>query len=401
MKARPLALQIWLISVAITALVFIMLIFFLPWTLRDFFTRQVFDMLKDSQPSVGVVAVRSLTSPTYDSYSMSLPAEDVHRPAGIDYSIIGITSDADGASTLFNDGSMYNGGQFGFLYKMAAARSLGYISLGALAPDATMSMVSFNPPVEEAARALTFEINDKGFIDERYAFSIVPFSSPADLQAVHHLVLGGRFGSFLPDNLPEEFLRQIEDDANSQSEDYYEYQREISDQVLLYVIRKTTIEGEPVYAVSYAWSTYLDSLVNGLYRQLGLLLAAMALLGFLPSLLLARRLSRPLQQMEAQARRIALHDWHTPIDIDRRDEIGSLAQAMEHMRQKLQQQDEAERFMLQSISHELKTPVMVIRSYAQSMLDGIYPRGSSDASIAVIISEAERLEKRGARSFVP
>jgi len=43
------------------------------------------------------------------------------------------------------------------------------------------------------------------------------------------------------------------------------------------------------------------------------------------------------------------------------------------MRQRLVKQDKAQQSFLQNISHELKTPVMVIRSYAQSMLDGIYP----------------------------
>ncbi|MEN6461461.1 MAG: HAMP domain-containing sensor histidine kinase, partial [Syntrophomonas sp.] len=49
---------------------------------------------------------------------------------------------------------------------------------------------------------------------------------------------------------------------------------------------------------------------------------------------------------------------------------------------------------LQYISHELKTPVMVIRSYAQAIADGIFPRGGLEGSIKVIDEEAERLEKR-------
>ncbi len=64
------------------------------------------------------------------------------------------------------------------------------------------------------------------------------------------------------------------------------------------------------------------------------------------------------------------------------------------MRQRLVKQDKAQQSFLQHISHELKTPVMVIRSYAQSMLDGIYPKGTLDGSILVINDEAERLEKR-------
>ncbi|MCG6197942.1 sensor histidine kinase, partial [Anoxybacillus sp. LAT_38] len=75
------------------------------------------------------------------------------------------------------------------------------------------------------------------------------------------------------------------------------------------------------------------------------------------------------------------------------DEIGRLARSIERMRERLVRQDEAQQAFLQDVSHELKTPVMVIRSYAQSILDGIYPRGDLQGSVQVIDSEAERLEK--------
>ena len=50
--------------------------------------------------------------------------------------------------------------------------------------------------------------------------------------------------------------------------------------------------------------------------------------------------------------------------------------------------------LIQHISHELKTPVMVIRSFTQAISDGIYPKGDLNNSIEVIDEEAERLEKR-------
>ncbi|HNR79985.1 MAG TPA: HAMP domain-containing sensor histidine kinase, partial [Mesotoga infera] len=50
--------------------------------------------------------------------------------------------------------------------------------------------------------------------------------------------------------------------------------------------------------------------------------------------------------------------------------------------------------MLQFISHELKTPVMVIRSYAQAIKDGIYPGGDLDSAIDVIDKEIQRMDMR-------
>jgi two-component system sensor histidine kinase CssS len=109
---------------------------------------------------------------------------------------------------------------------------------------------------------------------------------------------------------------------------------------------------------------------------------------------LARYLSRPLIEMEHQAARMAEGDWQHPLRLERKDEIGHLAGAFEQMRQRLVRQDEVQRTFLQNVSHDLKTPVMVIRSYVQAILDGIYPEASLDESILVINQEADRLEKR-------
>ncbi|CAM5533888.1 histidine kinase [Bacillus safensis FO-36b] [Bacillus safensis subsp. safensis] len=49
---------------------------------------------------------------------------------------------------------------------------------------------------------------------------------------------------------------------------------------------------------------------------------------------------------------------------------------------------------MQNISHDLKTPVMVIRGYTQSIKDGIFPKGDLEQTVEVIEGEAEKLEKK-------
>lgn len=80
--------------------------------------------------------------------------------------------------------------------------------------------------------------------------------------------------------------------------------------------------------------------------------------------------------------------------MDRKDEIGKLGHTIEEMRQKLVQKDETERTLLQNISHDLKTPVMVIRGYTQSIKDGIFPKGDLENTVDVIECEALKLEKK-------
>lgn len=142
------------------------------------------------------------------------------------------------------------------------------------------------------------------------------------------------------------------------------------------------------------WDSYRDDLVMTLFSQLIIIMLVTLILSWIPAIWLAKYLSRPMVILEKHVKRIADKDWHEPILLDRKDEIGKLTQSIERMRERLVRQDESQQSLLQNISHDLKTPVMVIRSYAQSIQDGIYPKGDLTNTVKVIEVEAEILDKR-------
>ncbi|MGC5327202.1 sensor histidine kinase [Brevibacillus sp. SYSU BS000544] len=109
--------------------------------------------------------------------------------------------------------------------------------------------------------------------------------------------------------------------------------------------------------------------------------------------LVAHSIAKPLKQVEAYTRRIANKEWDSELSLQRQDEIGRLASAMNEMKQALKLADEEENKFLQSISHDLKTPVMVIMSYAQAIIDGMYVE-SAENTARVIKNEAVRLERK-------
>jgi two-component system sensor histidine kinase CssS len=124
------------------------------------------------------------------------------------------------------------------------------------------------------------------------------------------------------------------------------------------------------------------------------------LIGFLVILLslplskvIAKNIAKPLKQLEGYTKRIANKEWDHDLDLKSEDEIGRLAKAMKEMKEALKLADEEEKKFLQSISHDLKTPVMVIMSYAQAIIDGMY-EDSAEESAAIIKKEAIRLEKK-------
>ena len=116
-------------------------------------------------------------------------------------------------------------------------------------------------------------------------------------------------------------------------------------------------------------------------------------IGFLTAKVVANRISKPLSELEDYTVRIAHKDWKGPIEVKSEDEIGRLASSMNFMQEELKRADSEEKMFLQSISHDLKTPVMVIMSHAEAIIDGVYAE-SMEKNAEIIRDEAVRLERK-------
>ena len=75
---------------------------------------------------------------------------------------------------------------------------------------------------------------------------------------------------------------------------------------------------------------------------------------------------------------------------DSLDEIGELSRSIEEMRIEIGKNEEIKREMLQNISHDFKTPIAVIKSYAEAQLDGM----TDEESSKIIISQTDILKKK-------
>lgn len=115
--------------------------------------------------------------------------------------------------------------------------------------------------------------------------------------------------------------------------------------------------------------------------------------GLLSVKIVSGSITKPLKELETLSEKIAKKDFTTTIDIEADDEIGSLAQSMLDMQEALKKVDQEEKQFLQSISHDLKTPVAVILAHAQSIIDGLYI-DSPEMTAEIIKSEAIRLDKK-------
>jgi signal transduction histidine kinase len=108
---------------------------------------------------------------------------------------------------------------------------------------------------------------------------------------------------------------------------------------------------------------------------------------------LGRRFTAPLQAAQQVASRIAGGDLDAriPAPPGTEPELAALASSINSMTEGLARAKAAERHFLQSVSHDLRTPLTSIRGFAEAIEDGATP--DSVAAAAVIASEARRLER--------
>lgn len=111
------------------------------------------------------------------------------------------------------------------------------------------------------------------------------------------------------------------------------------------------------------------------------------------TLFISNSLTKPLKELEKFTESIGKKDFSNTIEIKSNDEIGHLAQSMIKMQNDLKKVDIEEKKFLQSISHDLKTPVAVIIAHADSILDGIYV-DSVENTAEIIKQEAILLNKK-------
>ncbi len=154
----------------------------------------------------------------------------------------------------------------------------------------------------------------------------------------------------------------------------------------LYVVR-TTPAGRIVLirsaSLAFAeWRPFLGSLV---LAGVGGAVLALAL-----SYLLARRLTRPIGELAQATRRVASGEPGVEVPIRGNDELAELGGAFNDMSAALARSTESQRHFLESVSHELKTPLTSIRGYAEALDEGAV---SPSEGGRVIAAESDRLER--------
>ena len=92
-------------------------------------------------------------------------------------------------------------------------------------------------------------------------------------------------------------------------------------------------------------------------------------LDLLFAMLFSRWFTRPVQQLSSGAKEIAAGNYDIQLPVVHHDEIGQLAEDFNHMAAEVKRSAQLEKDILANVSHDLRTPLTLIKGYAETVRD--------------------------------
>lgn len=208
------------------------------------------------------------------------------------------------------------------------------------------------------------------------------------------------------------YIRYMSDGTYTASENIHDYIDD-GDISLLYRVAEgqadstghyvNTVGGETIYYVIHRYQGFFGvqhdsiivltdaTLINRMMRPTPQLLVSVFIaftLGFLLFYLWERHLLKSIRTIRDDLVRMGRDHYKTRIVSKRRDELGDLVENIEEMRRQIVLREQSRQELLQGVSHDLKTPVGIIQSYAEALEDGMCDPATA---AKVTLKQANRL----------
>jgi two-component system sensor histidine kinase CssS len=104
----------------------------------------------------------------------------------------------------------------------------------------------------------------------------------------------------------------------------------------------------------------------------------------------SRQTAARIRHIQKEVGTFSKSGYENSVHLEGEDEIAELARSIEDLRLEIRENEKTKQEMFQNVSHDLKTPISVIQSYAEAMMDGTTDVG--DAKI--IIKQTEKLQSK-------
>lgn len=151
----------------------------------------------------------------------------------------------------------------------------------------------------------------------------------------------------------------------------------------------------PDHQVTILASTNLERVTQALAvfrKQLIIITYLVVLVSILASLMVSRWITRPITVLTKATRKMAEGDYNVSVPVQTDDELGILAQDFNDMAAEVNKSDKLQKELVANFSHDLRTPLTLIKGYAETIRDiSGNNEKKRNAQLDVIIDETDRL----------
>lgn len=148
-------------------------------------------------------------------------------------------------------------------------------------------------------------------------------------------------------------------------------------------------DGRIVSLTFHAMITPVDATVTTLQLQLYIITGIMLILAVFLALIIAKRVSKPIEEINKSAKDLASGDYCTHFNGKGFLEIHELSKTLNTAAAELSKVEALRRELMANISHDLRTPLSLIYSYAEMMHD--FPDEITSEQTLIIMDETKRL----------
>lgn len=159
-----------------------------------------------------------------------------------------------------------------------------------------------------------------------------------------------------------------------------------------YYVTKVSNKEFKGYLVLVSTLSSITETINVIQSQLIIDSVIVIIISFFVSLYLATKLSKPIDKMSKTAKRWAEGESDVIFEGNDFEELNELADALNYAKEGIAQTSVLQRDLLANVSHDLKTPLTMIKAYAEMIRDLSGDiKEKRDLHTKVIIDEADRL----------
>jgi signal transduction histidine kinase len=131
--------------------------------------------------------------------------------------------------------------------------------------------------------------------------------------------------------------------------------------------------------------------INEVYRLILLSIVISLAVVIIPLYVISQRISKPLSEINQITKIIASGEFHKRVSVASKDEIGQLAESFNYMAEELEKIEETRKSFIANLSHELRSPLTLIRGYIKGMLDMKLTEEKKKEYLNIIYEETEKL----------